>query len=191
MPAHLNQHAHEQTPQIDELQRALRDKTLTRREYLRVHSVLLRKKGYARKEIVRINSVSISFIEDWLAAYHKRGIAGLRSRKREIPPTYVLLRSQKDQIKKILHEKEKPSDAGISVAQDEDYWSFATLRTLVKKLFNVEYESVDSYRRLFLYAKYSYQRVEYVDERRNESDGKDFKKRLKMKLKKGDMSMSW
>lgn len=191
MPAHQNETQREKTKQIEELETALKDKILTRREYLRVHCVLLRKKGYGRKEIARINTVSISFIEDWLAAYHKRGIGGLRSHKREMPPKYVLLRSQKDQIKEILHKKEKPSDAGIEVAADEDYWSFLTLRKLVKKLFGVEYESMESYRRLFLYAKYSWQRVEYVDERRNESDGKDFKRRLTMKLKKGDMSMSW
>ena len=65
------------------------------------------------------------------------------------------------------------------------------VKKLVKKLFGVEYASVDSYRRLFAYAKYSWQRVEYVDERRKESDGEDFKKQFSMKIKKGTISMSW
>lgn len=191
MPAYRIQHTEVKESTVKELERALKDSTLSKRECLRIHSVLLRKKGYARKEIAVINNVSVSFIEDWLTAYHKRGILGLRSKKREIPPKYVLLRLQKEQIAKILREKEKPSDAGIVAAKDEDYWSLPTLRKLVKKLFNVEYESNESYRKLFVSAGYSYQRVEFVDNRRKEQDGKDFKKRLKVKLKKGGMSMWW
>lgn len=172
--------------EILKLEKTLRDNSLKKAEYIRVQSVLLRKKGYSRGKIVEITGKSLSSIEDWITAFNKRGIDGLRTKKRESAPNALLTREQKDKIGKIIRSK-KPKEVGLN----SEFWDIPSLRELVRKEFKVEYQSNESYRRLLHYGGLSYQKVEFVDRRRNEEEVSNFKKRLETRLKKGALSMWW
>lgn len=172
--------------QIKILKTALQEKGLSKAEYIRIQAVLLRKRGYGRSQVAEITNKSVSVIEDWITAFHKFGIKGLMTRKPARPGAAKLTSEQKNRIKKILRVK-KPKEVGLS----GDFWNISLLRKLVKREFKMEYQHEDSYRRLLKYAGLSYQRVEFADRRRNEADIKEFKKRLKTKIKKGVISMWW
>jgi len=75
--------------------------------------------------------------------------------------------------------------------EEEDYWSITTLKQLVKQKYHIEYKTEESYRNLLKYCGYSYQKVEFEDERKSNEEGVTFKKRFKGKLKKGGFSMWW
>lgn len=168
------------------LEKALKEKRLSKAEYIRIQAVLLRKKGYRRSQIADITKKSVSVIENWITAFHKAGIAGLRTRKPARPGAAKLTKEQKNRVKKILRTK-KPKEAGLS----GDFWNIPLLKRLVERECKMEYQHEDSYRRLLKDAGLSYQRVEFTDKRRNEAEIGQFKKRLETKIKKGAISMWW
>jgi transposase len=168
------------------LEKALRDNSLKKAEYIRIQAVLLRKRGYSRGEIVKITGKSLSAIENWITAFSQNGIVGLRTKKRESAPNALLTREQKDRIARIVNDS-KPKEVGIA----GEFWNILRLRILVKKEFGKEYQSDESYRRLLHDCGFSYQKVEFVDKRRDEEKAAEFKKRLQTRLKKGALSMWW
>ena len=172
--------------EILKLEKALRDNSLKKAEYIRVQAVLLRKKGYSRAKIVEITGRSLSSVEDWITAFNKKGVAGLKTKRRESAPNALLTRKQKDQISEIVNDK-KPNEIGLQ----GDFWNIPRLRELIKKEFKVEYQSNESYRRLLHHSGFSYQKAEFVDRRRDEKEVSHFKKRLETRLKKGGLSMWW
>jgi transposase len=161
-----------------------------KKEANRIQIVRLLSKGYSHGEVTKITGMSEGSIRKMVELYNRKGIQGLRLKEHPRNNSRLTIR-QKDKIKKILHQKEIPSEAGIKVPEDEDFWSTATLRSLVKKKFRVEYKTKRSYQRLFKYCGLTYQKVEFEDERRSNEEGEDFKKRFQMKLKKGAISMWW
>lgn len=172
---------------ISKLEKALKKLELSKAEYIRIQAVLLRKKGYPRKRIVEITGKSLSSVEDWLTLFHKKGIKGLLTKKPKRPGSAKLSYFQKDQIKKILTTK-KPKDLKLG----EDFWDLLSLKRLVRKKYRLEYKSVTSYQRLMDYCGFSYQKVEFQDQRKPEDKKiRRFKKRFQGKLKKGAISMWW
>lgn len=160
------------------------------KEQTRIQSIRLLTKGFSHQEVREITQLSEGSLKKLIEAYGKHGIDGLRLKPH--PKNNALLTDgQKQAMKRILTMKEKPSDAGVKVADDEDFWSISTVRLLVKQQFGMEYKQKDSYRRLLQYCGYSYQRVEFEDKRRSNEKAEDFKKRATIKLKKGTMSMWW
>lgn len=172
--------------EILKLEKALRDNSLKKAEYIRVQAVLLRKKSYSRGKIVEITGRSLSSVEDWITAFNKKGLGGLKTKKRESAPNALLTRKQKDKIKGIINNK-KPREVGLT----SDFWNIPRLKELLKKEFKVEYQSNESYRKLLHYCGFSYQKAEFVDRRRDEKEVKHFKKHLETRLKKGALSMWW
>lgn len=159
---------------------------MTKPEYIRVQAVLLRKKGYLRKEILEITGKSLSSLQDWITAFNQRGILALMTKERDVPPRYVLLKEQKDEIARLI-KTHRPNQLGIP----GEFWDIPKLKRLVKDHFAKEYQHSDSYRRLLHYCGLSYQKVELVDRRRKDEPREEFKKRFTAKLKKGAMSMWW
>ena len=172
--------------EIAQLEKALRDNSLKKAEYIRVQAVLLRKKGYSRKDIVEITGKSLSSVEDWITAFNQKGVAGLKTKQRESAPNALLTKRQKNKIAEIIHHH-PPNQIGLT----GKFWNIPRLRKLVQKEFGVAYQSNESYRRLLHYCGFSYQKAEFVDKRRNEQEVKHFKKRLETRLKKGALSMWW
>lgn len=175
--------------EIKELERALKDKTLTKQEIKRIRAILLRKKGYKHKEILDIlPDIKRNALKEWITKYNHTGRNGLRTKYPEKPHAAKLSNKQKEKIKKII-TKQTPEEEGVG---KQDYWDVSTLRKLVKKRYQVEYKSYSSYTRLFKYCGFSYQRVEFQDTRRDQEAVDEFKKRFEGKLKKGgNIVMSW
>lgn len=160
------------------------------KERSRIQVIRLLSKGFTHKEVRRVTLKSGRTIEDLVTQYNQHGINGLHLAPHP-KNNSKLTTKQKDRIKEILATTASPSEVGIKVDEEYDFWSIPTLRLLVKKLFRVEYKSKESYRKLFNYGGYSYKKVEFEDERRSSEKAEDFQKRFQMKLKRGAMSMWW
>lgn len=171
---------------VTELERALKDKTLTKAEYVRVQAVLMRKLKQKRSLIAQVSGKSLSVVEDWIIAYNKYGISGLRTKKRETQPRAMLSNKKRKHITELLQRT--PSELGLS---EEDYWNMALVAKLVKKETKVVYKSTNSYRKLLQEAGLSYQKVEFEDKRKNQTNHDEFKKQFEAKIKGGRISMWW
>lgn len=171
---------------IRELATALRDASLSKAEYIRIHAVLLKKKGYALKQIVDITEHPLVTIQTWITLYHQRGVAGLKTKQRETSAAAKLTKEQKQRIKELM-TGHKPTEYGYS----DDFWSVPLMRKLVKDRYKIEFETVRSYQRLFKSCGFSYQKAEHIDHRKDETEPRTFKVRLRKRLKKGAFSMSW
>jgi transposase len=179
--------AQNKTDSIKELELKLRDRTLKLPEYRRIQGVLLDKRGkQSRKEICQILGCSLRGLEEWVRKYKEKGIKGLLNKKK-IGTTFLLSPKQKDEIKHILHTQ-SPKEQGVS---EDEFWTTKALKSLVKKKYKVEYKSNESYLKLFKYANFSYQRVQFVDKRRDDKSHSNFKKRYVGKSKTGTITMSW
>lgn len=159
---------------------------LSKQEYIRIQAVLLKHRRYKRKEIAQIVGKSFNALEEWITNYNKKGLDGLLTRSPKNPNNAKLTYSQKDKIKEIIN-KFKPKDYGLL----KDFWDIPTLKRLVQSEFGVEYKGISSYRRLFDYCGFSYQKVQFVDKRQNKEDLDRFKKRYKMRSKTVTITMSW
>jgi transposase len=159
---------------------------LSKQEYIRVNAVLLKKKKYTLKQIEDITGKAEVTVQNWITAYNKYGIDGLRTKKREVAPCAKLTNKEKDEIKQAIIGH-KPSEKGYA----GDFWSVPALKRLVKDKYDVEYKSANAYRDLLHYCGFSYQKAEYVDRRKDNASQGHFRKRFEKKLKKGIISMWW
>jgi transposase len=171
---------------VRELQSALHDRDLSKAEYIRVQAVLMRKLKQKRSLIAALLGKSLSVVEDWITAYHRLGLPGLRTKKRLTQPRSKLSLKQRQNICRFL--KRKPRLAGIG---QEDYWSMAAVKQLVAKETGIVYKSLNSYRKLLNAAGLSYQKVEFVDKHRDKKTHKGFKQQFEAKIKGGNISMWW
>lgn len=174
------------TQAIHDLKRALLHAPLTKQEYIRVHAVFLKKKGYSLKKIIDITGKSLVAIQGWITDYNKRGVEGLLTQKRAVAPRAKLTNREKDHIKQVITDH-KPPDKGYT----GDFWSVPTVKRLVKDEYGVTYETAKAYRDLLHYCGFSYQKAEFVDRRKNSESPGHFKKQFEKKLKKGGISMWW
>lgn len=160
------------------------------KERNRIQTVNLLSKGYSYKQVSEITGLKPATITILVYKYNKEGIEGLKL-KPHPRNNSRLSTKQKDKIRQVLEDFDSPSRAGLKVLEEEDYWSTTTLKQLVKQKYHREYKTEESYRKLLKYCGYSYQKVEFEDERKSDEEGVVFKKRFKGKLKKGDFSMWW
>jgi transposase len=171
---------------IRELRGAFHDSGLSTAEHDRIHAVLLKKKGYALKQIVDITEKSEDAIQGWITSYHQRGLEGLKTKPRQTSAAAKLTKEQKTNVKKLV-AGHKPAEYGYS----DDFWSVPMMRKLVKDRYGVEFATVRSYQKLLRFCGFSYQKAEYIDHRKDETAPEEFKVRLRKRLKKGAFSMSW
>ena len=171
---------------IEELQSALHDASLTKAEYIRVQAVLMRKLKQKRVLIARMVGKSHSVVEDWITAYHKNGLDGLRTKKRLTQPRSLLSNDQRHRLQTLL--KKQPKTLGIN---REKYWSMEAVKTLVKRETGVVYKGINAYRKLLRDAGLSYQKVEQIDHHQNRQSHDGFTKQFEAKVKGGRISMWW
>lgn len=171
--------------QIKFLTEALKTK-LSKNEYIRIQAVLLRKRGYSHEQITDITGKSEDALKKWIANFNKKGLLGLKDQPVTKPRNYKLTREQKEQIKAILHSK-KPQDLGFQ----GEFWSPQSLKQLIQQKFKIIYKSAETYRKLFKFCGFSYQKVKYQDSRKDEQRTAHEKLRLTKKLKKGVLKMYW
>lgn len=171
---------------IAELQSALHDPSLSKAEFVRVQAVLMRKLKQNRTVIARVIGKSRSVVEDWITAYNHHGLQGLRTKKRQKQPRAKLTAEQREHACGFL--KKKPCDIGIG---EEEYWTMTGVKQLVMQETGVIYKSVNAYRRLLNEAGLSYQKVEFVDQHKDQGRYDGFKKQLEARVKGGRISMWW
>lgn len=171
---------------IRALSGAFHDPSLSTAEHDRVHAVLLKKKGYALKQVADIVEKSEDAIQGWITTYHQHGLEGLRTKTRETSAAAKLTKEQKMDIKKLV-TGHKPTEYGYS----DDFWSVPMIRKFVKDRYGVEFATTRSYQKLLRFCGFSYQKAEYIDHRKDEAAPEEFKIRLRKRLKKGAFSMSW
>lgn len=170
---------------IQRLEQALKGHDLSKQEYIRIQAVLMKKKGFTVEQIMRANGKNRTTIEGWITEFNQNGVAGLKT----VPqtPRFVKLKpDQKRELKTLVYGR-KPAEYGYA----QDFWSIPMLKNFIKTKFNVVYKSDKSYQDLFAYCGFSYQKAEYIDHRKDETNPKKFKVRLRKRLKKGAFSISW
>lgn len=171
---------------IEELQSALRNRTLSKTECLRIQAVLMRKLKQKRSVIAMVMGKSMSVVEDWITAYNHHGLSALRTHVPKRNNRAALSARQRKHLIRVL--KRKPCDVGIG---EEEYWTMAAIRQMVERKTGVVYRSINSYRKLLSEAGMSYQKVEFVDKHQNKEAYDGFKKQLEAKVKGGRISMWW
>lgn len=172
--------------QIKTLEQALKRGKLSKNEYIRIQAVLLRKKGYSHQQIRGISGKSKDAIKEWITNFHQKGLLGLKDQPVTKPRNYKLTKEQKEAIKIILNHQ-KPEDFGFA----GEFWAPQNLKELIQQKFNIIYQSPDSYRKLFKFCGFSFQKVTFQDSRRDEQRTAHEKLRLEKKLKKGVLRMYW
>ena len=130
---------------------------------LRSHTALLSHKGYTPIQIADILFQSEQTICRWVKDFGSERIASLFPKYLGNEHAAKLTRKQKEHLKSILSQK--PSDYGIP----KEFWDISTLRKYVKAEFGVEYESVESYRLIFLLHNYSFHLPDTFDRHRDEN----------------------
>ncbi len=168
------------------LERGLHGSGLSKAEYIRMQSVLMKKKGFSLKEIMSVTGKAQVSIQGWITEFNQHGIDGLKTKQRSHHPRSILSVQDKERIKQMMTGR-KPHEYGYS----GDFWSVPVLKQLVKDKLKVEYKTAKAYRDLFAYCGYSYQKAEFVDKRKDSQSQWHFKKRFEQKLKKGGISMWW
>lgn len=171
---------------IAELQSALHDSSLSKVEFVRVQAVLLRKKKQKRAMIAELLGKSVSVVEDWITAYNQRGLVGLKTKKRAVPARAKLTPRQRKTLCILL--KKKPSEVGVAL---EEYWRMGLVKQIVERKTGVIFRSENSYRKLLDEAGLSYQKVEFEDQHKNQSNHDGFQKQFEAKVKGGRISMWW
>lgn len=172
--------------QIKKLEQALKNGDLKKQEYIRVQAVLLNLKGYNHKEIAKITLKSIDAIEKWITLFNKQDLDGLKDKPTDKARNYTLSREQKEKIKAlILHNK--PNQLNLQ----GEFWSPNLLKQLVQREFSTSYKTKKAYIDLLKYCGFTFQKVQYKDERENKDYKEQEKLRLEKKLKKGVLRMYW
>lgn len=172
--------------QIKILENTLRKEKLKKNEYIRMQAALLNLKGFSHKQISEITLKSEDALEKWITIFNKQGIEGLRSKPPLIPRNCKLTGKQKDEIKDLIL-KNSPKQLGL----ESEFWNPNSLKQLIKRKFNLVYQSKQSYIELLKYCGFSYQKVEYKDSREDKEYKEHMKLRLQKKLKKGVLQMYW
>lgn len=160
------------------------------KESTRIQVIRLLSQGKSHTETSQITNISEGGIKKLVGIYNKDGLVGLRLKPKPVN-RYILTSDQKNNIKHLLHKFETPSKAGIKVSTDNDFWSIPTLKLLVHKEYKLAYKNKDSYRKLLKFCGFTYQKVEFEDERKSNEQGAEFKKRFEGKLKKGGRFSMW
>lgn len=161
-----------------------------KKEANRIQVLRLLSRGRTHRDVGEVTGYTDIQIQKLVTLYNKKGLAGLKLKPH--PKNNAKLSTvQKDRIKGILAKFKTPLSVGLKVRSDDNFWSVDTLRTLLKKKFHTAYRSRGSYVDLLKYCGYTYQKVEFEDERKVSEQTRDFKKRFEGKLKKGGRFSMW
>ena len=143
------------------------------REKQRLHALWLLARGYKRKAVQEIIGVSEQSLGNWVTAYRKDGLDGVKE-KAQPGNHHKLTKKQKQTIKKLV-TTQAPED----LALEGKFWSTEQLIRLVRKQFAITYRSMDSYYRLFAFCGFTYHKPDKVNKRQTVRSKKEFEEQLK------------
>lgn len=113
-------------------------------EQQRGFALLALSKGKKRQDVAEIFEINVATLDGWQTNFKRKGIKGIAN-KGYPGNHYKLTTQQKAQIKKILLEK-TPQELGVS---EKRFWTVRLLKVLIKKEYDVVYDSEATYRKLF------------------------------------------
>jgi transposase len=131
-------------------------------ELRRLQAVRLYGSGIPTGDITQLIQSSERRIREWTQKYGQQGLAGLKSQWQG-ENALKLSREQRADLKQRL-EQYRPDqvmsrDVRISRGQ---FWTVSDLQIMIKTWYAVEYNTLDSYRKLLRECGLSYQRTEKV-----------------------------
>ncbi|KHE92998.1 MAG: hypothetical protein SCABRO_01246 [Candidatus Scalindua brodae] len=144
------------TPEIREL-RTREQQTRDVHELKRLQAVRLYGTGQAVPTIQEIVGVSEASIRQWAQRYCAAGLSALRSK-------WQGKNAQKlnDEQRTDLRERLNQGGPAYWQIRDAPYWTVAALQVAIQQWYQVTYQSLRSYVRLFHESGLSYQRPEKV-----------------------------
>lgn len=150
----------------------------------RAQAILGANQGFAFLQISKLLLRSEKTIREWVKAYLDKGISSLF-------PVYKgdnaakLTREQKQELKDVLSKT--PSEYGLP----QKFWDISTLKRYIYAEFGVEYESLESYRLIFILHNYSFHLPDTFDINRNEKTITKRMKEIKREIKPFMKGHSW
>jgi len=148
----------------DEKQRFEQAERQTRDAYelRRLQAVRLYGSGILTSEIRRFIQVSERRIREWTQKYGREGLAGLKSQWQG-ENALKLSRQQRADLKQRIQQyrPDQVMSADVRISRGQ-FWTVSDLQIVVKAWYEVEYSTVDSYRKLLHECGLSYQRTEKV-----------------------------
>lgn len=152
---------------------------------LRAHAVYLNSKGYSLSQIGEILLASERTVFRYLNAFNQRRIASLFPGYLGNQHAAKLTKEQKQQLKEVLAKP--PLKGNIP----QEFWDISALKSYIKAEFEVEYESDESYRLLFLLHNYSFHLPDTFDRHRNEKEILKRMRKIKKDIKPFQKDSSW
>jgi len=137
---------------------------------LRAQAVLMRVEKITIESISRVLSVSVRAITRWLKAFIQKRLASLFSNNIGNENAAKLTREQKKEVKWLLSQS--PDEYGVPPR----FWNVPKLKSYIKAVFDVVYESNQSYHFLLKFSGLSFKYPDKLSPRRDEQI---IKKRIK------------
>lgn len=131
-------------------------------ELRRLQAVRLYGSGIATREITQLVQTSERRIREWAHKYGQQGLAGLKSGWQG-ENALKLSREQRADLKQRVEQYSPDQVMSVDVRLSRgQFWTVSDLQIVVKAWYEVEYQTVDSYRTLLHECGLSYQRTEKV-----------------------------
>jgi putative transposase len=131
-------------------------------ELRRLQAVRLYGSGIPTGEITRLIQASERRIREWRQKYGQQGLAGLKSQWQG-ENALKLSREQRADLKQRVQQYRPDQVMSVDVRISRgQFWTGSDLQIMVKEWYEVEYNTLDSYRTLLRECGLSYQRTEKV-----------------------------
>lgn len=169
--------------QVNLLEKAFKESS-GKRETLRFQALLLLSQGYRRKEVSQIVRISLCALGNWVTAFNKAGVKGLR--EKDQPGNHRKLTiKQKEELKTLITAQtpQETNFAGI-------FWTPKLVSKLVMNLYQISYQQ-EACRRLLLSFGLSFHKPHKVNIRQKEKDRVRFEEKLKKDSSGIREKMTW
>lgn len=148
-------------PQISELWRAYDESgegvTRTRYQAVRLYGT-----GYSVQIIQDVTGCSTTSLQDWVRAYRRTGLAGLRDHRDGGNSAKLTVEQRRDIEARLLQFTPHQLFGPHAHTPSGQFWTVEDLQEAVQRWFGVKYQSRVSYYNLLHACGFSYQRTEKV-----------------------------
>lgn len=133
-------------------------------ELKRLQAVRLYGSGKPVPDILNISGCAESSLREWVRAYQREGLAGLRDHyERSALNASQLTPIQRSELRERLHQYRPDQVLAVSQFHSSgQFWTVVDLKNVIQHWYGVVYADVGSYRRLLHECGFSYQRAERI-----------------------------
>lgn len=164
--------------QLLRLSSFIRNKDNEVKEVRRAQAVLLLNQGIEIPIITSTTGYQRRQIFEARKLYLKKGIKGIRTRRKG-KPKELLTKKQVKEIIRIVKEKNSPLKFGY----ESPFWTTSMLADFIERTYKVKYKSKTSYYLIFRRIKFTYHKPGRVWEKQNKEKIRLWKREVKPKLK--------